>query len=157
MIRLGCILLLASLASAPLLAAETPPAPPPAETSVADRVNELYDRLAKTSDEDEADGIVKALEREWLKSGSDASDLLMTRALEAFASDDYDTSLQLLDSIVATDPDWAEAWNKRATVRFYAGDSSGSAADVAQVLKRNPRHVAGACRPRPHPRAGRTQ
>ena len=157
MIRLGCILLLASLASAPLLAAETPPAPPPAETSVADRVNELYDRLAKTSDEDEADGIVKALEREWLKSGSDASDLLMTRALEAFASDDYDTSLQLLDSIVATDPDWAEAWNKRATVKILRrrferiGRRRGAGAEA------QPAPCWGACRPRPHPRAGRSQ
>jgi tetratricopeptide (TPR) repeat protein len=141
MIRLGSFGLLALLFLSPAVAEDSAPAPEPTEQPQAARVDELFDRLAKTEDSDEAAGIVKALEHEWMKSGSDASDLLMSRALEAFTSEDYPLALQLLDSIIATDPDWAESWNKRATVRFYAGDMAGSAADVAQVLKRNPRHV----------------
>jgi tetratricopeptide (TPR) repeat protein len=141
MVRLASFALVSFLLAAPAFAAEPTPAPSPTEKSQAAQIDELFDRLAKTEDEDEAAGIVKALEREWLKSGSDATDLLMSRALEALSSDDYELALQLLDVVVATDPEWAEGWNKRATVRFYAGDSFGSAADVAEVLKRNPRHV----------------
>ena len=46
-------------------------------------VAELFDRLARTQDSDEAAGIVSALDRLWLESGSDTSDLLMSRALQA--------------------------------------------------------------------------
>src|SRR5271155_4712476 len=90
-------------------------ADPPAEASPASRANDLLSRLAQSQDEDEAAGLVKSLEREWLRSGSDASDLLMGRALEAFAAENYGLALQLLDTVVATQPDWAEGWNKRAT------------------------------------------
>ncbi len=37
-------------------------------------------------------------------------------------------------------PDYAEAWNKRATLRYFTGDFKGSVADCAQVLKLEPRH-----------------
>jgi tetratricopeptide (TPR) repeat protein len=126
--------------AAPALADE-PATSAQQESSTQSRVEDLFARLGKTEDADEAAGIVSALESEWMSSGSDASDLLMSRALEAFSAQDYPLSLQLLDAIVAERPDWAEAWNKRATVRFFAGDSQGSAADVAQTLKRNPRHI----------------
>jgi tetratricopeptide (TPR) repeat protein len=143
MIRLFIVVMFGWLwAAIPAIADPSAPTLPSAtEESDAARIDELYDRLAKTRDEDEASGIVKTLEREWLKSGSDDSDLLMSRALEAFQAENYPLALQLLDAIVQTAPNWAEGWNKRATVRFYTGDSAGATADVAQVLKRNPRHV----------------
>ena len=37
-------------------------------------------------------------------------------------------------------PDLAEAWNKRATLRFIIGDLDGAIKDCAEVLKLEPRH-----------------
>ena len=37
-------------------------------------------------------------------------------------------------------PEFAEGWNKRATVYYLAGEYRQSIADCAEVLKRNPRH-----------------
>ena len=37
-------------------------------------------------------------------------------------------------------PDYAEGWNRRATVYYLAGDYRKSIADCDEVLKRNPRH-----------------
>jgi tetratricopeptide (TPR) repeat protein len=116
------------------------PAEPEAKTP-AEAAAELFDRLARTQDSDEAAGIVSALDRLWLESGSDTSDLLMSRALQAMEGKSYPLALEVLDAIVDLQPDWAEAWNKRATVRWLAGDSKGSMADIAETLKLEPRHL----------------
>ena len=116
-------------------------APEPAAKTPAEAAAELFDRLARTQDSDEAAGIVTAISRLWLASGSDTSDLLMSRALQAMQEKSYPLALEVLDSIVDLQPDWAEAWNKRATVRYLAGDSQGSMADIAETLKREPRHL----------------
>jgi tetratricopeptide (TPR) repeat protein len=117
-----------------------PPAEPAAKTP-AEAAAELFDRLARAQDADEASGIVSAISRLWLASGSDTSDLLMSRALHAMQEKSYPLALEVLDAVVDLQPDWAEAWNKRATVRYLAGDSQGSMADIAETLRREPRHL----------------
>jgi tetratricopeptide (TPR) repeat protein len=113
----------------------------PAPHSRADTLNELYARLAASKDAEETAGIIAAIDRLALESGSDAGDLLMSRAIGAMSVKKYDVALALLDKLVDLQPEWAEAWNKRATVRFLADDDRGSMADIAHVLKIEPRHV----------------
>ena len=45
-----------------------------------------------------------------------------------------------LTELIQKNPDFVEAWNKRATVRFFNGDLAGSETDVFEVLSREPRH-----------------
>jgi tetratricopeptide (TPR) repeat protein len=124
-------------------AQKTPPAPHPdinvPETRTA-FLDELFQRLRDSNDEAEARGIAGAIERVWARSGSDTADLLMGRALSAFRTKEYDLATQLLDKVVAIDPDWAEAWNKRATVRYFADDYAGAMESIAHTLKLEPRH-----------------
>ncbi len=134
---LWIVLAPALLAAAPARSAE----PQTAAKSTAELIDDLYARLAKADDADESAGIVTALQGLWMRSGSDTADLLMSRALVAFGADNDSVALSLLDTVVAIDPGWAEGWNERATVRFYAGDPTGSVADVAQTLARDPRHI----------------
>ena len=47
---------------------------------------------------------------------------------------------RIYSHIIERAPEFAEAWNKRATVRFLAGDHRGSAKDIARVLQLEPRH-----------------
>ncbi len=101
---------------------------------------ELFDRLGKSGDVDEARGIAGAIERVWLRTGSDTSDLLMGRAVSAFQLKQYDLAIEILDKVVVLDPEWAEAWNKRATAKYFADDYQGAMADIGEVLKLEPRH-----------------
>ncbi len=120
--------------------AEASPAPPAKPPTRAEALDRLMDRLAKAQDADEAQGIAGLVQRMWLESGSDTADLLMTRALAAMGEKREDVAAALLDEIIELRPGWAEAWNKRATLRFLAGDDTGSMEDISHVLALEPRH-----------------
>lgn len=53
---------------------------------------------------------------------------------------DADAAERAFSRAIKRQPDFAEAWNKRATLRFFTGDLDGSVADCAQVLRLEPRH-----------------
>jgi tetratricopeptide (TPR) repeat protein len=116
------------------------PQPKSAPKTHAQLLDELFGRLATAQDSDEASGVAIAIQHLWLQSGSDTADLLMNRAASAAAKGDHGLALQLLDKIVLLDPNWAEAWNKRATVHFLDDDDADSMADIGHVLSLEPRH-----------------
>ena len=129
---------------------ERPDAPAPApqakqeapapQTPAAQR-EELYARLHAAKDADETDGIVALLLHAYSQSGSDTGDLLLARARLAMRKNEYSAALKVLDSTVALLPEWAEGWNARATARYLDDDYDGSMADIAETLKREPRHL----------------
>ncbi len=52
----------------------------------------------------------------------------------------YPQAEKTFDALIALNPDFMEAWNKRATVRYVLGDFNGSQDDINEVLAREPRH-----------------
>jgi len=115
-------------------AAPAKPAPRPSS------LDDLFERLAKAESEREAEGISSLIERRFARSGSDTADLLLSRAAEAFGSKDLALSVELLDRVVTLQPNWAEAWYKRATVFYQLDDPVAAMADLHRVLKLEPRH-----------------
>jgi len=115
-------------------AKEQPPAPKPVT------LDDLFDRLSKAGSEREAEGIAKLIERRFARSGSDTADLLLARAAEAFEKKNYPLSIELLDRVLALQPNWAEAWYRRATVFYQIDDPVGAMADLSRALKIEPRH-----------------
>jgi tetratricopeptide (TPR) repeat protein len=100
----------------------------------------LFARLAKAQDEAEAGGVAGRIGRLLGRSASDTSNILMARAMFAVSKDEPTLGEDLLDRILDLDPGWAEAWNRRAGLRFKRGDISGAMTDLAETLKREPRH-----------------
>ncbi len=49
-------------------------------------------------------------------------------------------AFDIFTRVIELDPNWAEAWNKRATVLYLLGDYSGSQKDIDKVLKLEKRH-----------------
>jgi tetratricopeptide (TPR) repeat protein len=113
----------------------------PREKTPAEERAELYTRLAGSKDADETSGIITRLLHNYSESGSDTADLLLKRAHQAIGVENYADALKILDATVALDPDWAEGWNARATARYLDDDYKGSMADIAQTLKREPKHL----------------
>ena len=120
--------------------ADAPPARPSKTPTRAEELDRLLTRLAKARDVDEAKGIAALVQRLWMQSGSDTADLLMSRAMTAMNRDRHDVAEALLGKVIALQPGWAEAWNKRATLRFLDGDDTGSMEDISHVLAIEPRH-----------------
>lgn len=138
-------LLLSALACAALplapVAAET--AVPPARgagSAESEVVHTLLAELKKAPDEEAAELIEQAILRLWLRSGSDTVDLLMSRAMTAMKDENFSLALELLNAVVELRPDYAEGWNKRATLFYRFSDLSRSLADVERTLALEPRH-----------------
>ena len=49
-------------------------------------------------------------------------------------------AVKIFTEVINKDPQWAEAWNKRATVLYILGDYQGSQNDIDKVLKLEKRH-----------------
>ena len=125
--------------AAPSPAPETEPAPAP--KTPAEVREDLYARLAASTDADETDGLVGLLLAAYARSGSDTCDLLLSRARKAMGQKEYDAAGEIIGAAIALLPDWAEGWNARATLRYLDDDYDGSMADIAETLKREPRHL----------------
>ena len=119
---------------------------PPDDVSPAGRgrpafsLDTLFSALKIAPDDTSAKAIEDRIWSIWLVSGSDTCDLLMSRVKDAVDDKNYDTAIQLLDSIIMLRPGYIEAWNQRATVYYLKQDYAHSIADIAEVLAREPRH-----------------
>ena len=116
------------------------PAPAAKPAPRASPLDDLFAPLSKAETEREAEGIASLIERRFARSGSDTADLLLSRASEAFEAKDLPLSIELLDRVVTLQPNWAEAWYKRATVFYQLDDPVAAMADLHRVLKLEPRH-----------------
>ncbi len=105
-------------------------------------LDSLFKQLASAHDPDEAGGIAAAIQHVWMQSDSDTASLLMDRALAAQQGGQLPLALALLDKVVSLQPNWVEAWNKRAATRLLGGDLTGATEDFQQVLKLEPRQFS---------------
>lgn len=76
----------------------------------------------------------------WLHSDNKAVNRLMAQGVIAMQRGALDRALDRFDEITRRAPDFAEGWNKRATVLYMMGRHRESVADVQQVLNLEPRH-----------------
>ena len=76
----------------------------------------------------------------WNRSGSASMDLLSQRADAAMEEQDLDTALSFLNDLVRLAPDYAEGWNKRATIHFLRDEYGRALEDIARTLTLEPRH-----------------
>jgi tetratricopeptide (TPR) repeat protein len=125
----------------PAAAAPQPQKPRQSEAEAyGEAVDKLLGQLATTTEPAAAKRVAAAVLALWSRSGSDTVDLLTARAGEAQRKAKLDVAVKLMDEAIALKPDFAEGWNRRATLHFAAKDYDEAMADLHETLLREPRH-----------------
>ena len=104
----------------------------------------------------------RALDYIWCNAAGEEACARLRTAVRAADQGDFRKALCLLNQLVDQHPNFAEAWNRRASVFWQTGDFARSIADSEKALQLNPHHygawqglglcrlelgdVAGACR-----------
>lgn len=104
------------------------------------RLDGLFDRLKAAASPAEAAPVEAQIWALWSDPCDSAAAALLSRAEAATAQRDYTEALGSLDALVAQAPQFAEGWNKRATVRYMIKDYKGSVEDIRRTLALEPRH-----------------
>lgn len=116
---------------------------PPENNSVietGDTIDRLFEKLRKDPRPQSAQATAGMIWREWADSGSKSIDLLMFWAARAMKEKKSSRAMDLLDQVVTLAPDYAEGWNRRATLHYVMSDLSRSLADIERTLALEPRH-----------------
>ena len=105
-----------------------------------ERLPGLFENLLAASSSEEASALETNIWGIWTESGREDINRLMTLGIQAMSYQLYDVALESFDEVVSLDPNFAEGWNKRATVYWLKNDLSASMEDIQRTLALEPRH-----------------
>ena len=104
------------------------------------RLDALFAQLKAAPSYAAAQPVESAVWHIWSESDDPAVRILMGEGVAAMARQDYRSALGKFDQIVKIAPDFAEGWNKRATVHYLVGLYAASLSDIDKTLALEPRH-----------------
>lgn len=104
------------------------------------RLDELFEQLHTTDNQQAGDDVTDKIWEIWRESGDAEIDKLMKNGIAAMERGHLRQAVFIFDRIIETAPEFAEGWNKRATVYFFLKEYHKSAADVRTTLLLEPRH-----------------
>ena len=104
------------------------------------RLDPLFERLQAAPNLQAAAPVEIAIWAIWTETDDPAARQMMATGISALRAGLSEIALLSFDRLVVEKPDFAEAWNKRATVHFLRGDLAESLADIDRTLALEPRH-----------------
>ena len=103
-------------------------------------VEDLLDKLQKAETIIEAEIIRKKIWNKWIYQVPKNLQKNLNYALDEFYSGRLASAEKAFTHLIIKDPNYAEGWNKRATIRYMLNDLDGSLKDIKTVLELQPRH-----------------
>jgi tetratricopeptide (TPR) repeat protein len=100
----------------------------------------LFAELAASQSVAEAARYESEIWARWLMSGSEAVDRDLARGMSAMDQGDARAAMAAFNAVVAAAPDFAEGWNKRATLHWMMGNFAESISDIDRTLALESRH-----------------
>ena len=76
----------------------------------------------------------------WCRSGVPEHDAMLADGVAALQRSDFIEATKIFTRLIDAAPDWAEAWNKRATARYLQREFAGAIRDCEATLARKPHH-----------------
>jgi tetratricopeptide (TPR) repeat protein len=136
--------------------AQTPPAAIATDPERVRALDALFKGLKAARGDDEADELVGRIWEIWTRSGRPDVDRFMEEGMGYLTIRHLGAARERFTLAIEAAPDFAEAWNKRATVLFLINEPEQSLADIEKVLAIEPRHFGAlAGRGIIHAQAGR--
>jgi cytochrome c-type biogenesis protein CcmH/NrfG len=109
------------------------------------RLNELFDKLHACANADTASRIEDAIWTVWMYDTHEGAELALDRTCNDIAAQRFDIAETRLALLLRRRPDWAEAWNKLATLLYLMGRDDESVAAIHRTLQIEPRHFGAMC------------
>ena len=78
--------------------------------------------------------------RQWCRSGHTEADRLFRAGVNAMQNAELEIAETLFGKVIEMMPQFAEGWNKRATMRYMRKNFAGSIGDCQETLTRNANH-----------------
>ena len=104
------------------------------------RLNNLFDQLFLSNNNMEASLILSKIWDIWAIAESEKTQIIFNDANELMERGKFENAIDLFSKVIDESPDFAEGWNKRATVYFLIGDLNKSISDIEETLSLEPRH-----------------
>ena len=104
------------------------------------RLNNLFKKLNKTENQQEISDIIKDIWDIWYEVDDPKVIEYFEKGIQAMRIRNYPLAVRFFNNLIEEDPNFAEAWNKRATVHFMMGDFDKSMQDIIKTLELEPRH-----------------
>ena len=102
---------------------------------------QLLDKLSQSPNPAISARLITKIWTRWRgEATDDAQHRLMQKGVRQMNAARFIQAKETFSALIALNPNFMEAWNKRATVRYVLGDLNGSQEDINEVLSREPRH-----------------
>jgi tetratricopeptide (TPR) repeat protein len=104
------------------------------------RLPALFDQLKSAPNGAAAAAIERQIWAIWVEAGNPDLDKLMAKGEAAMAAREFPVALAAFNRIIEKRPDFAEGWNRRATLYYLMGEYQKSLDDIVRTLALEPRH-----------------
>ena len=104
------------------------------------RLNNLFKKLNETENQDEIRDLISDIWNIWYEVDDPKVIEYFEKGIQAMNLRNYPLAIRFFNNLIEEDPNFAEGWNKRATVHFMMGNYDQSMQDIIKTLELEPRH-----------------
>ena len=104
------------------------------------RLNNLFKKLNETENQDEIRDLISDIWNIWYEVDDPKVIEYFEKGIQAMNLRNYPLAIRFFNNLIEEDPNFAEGWNKRATVHFIMGNFDQSMQDIIKTLELEPRH-----------------
>ena len=104
------------------------------------RLDYLFERLYETENQEEIRSLISDIWKIWYEVDDPKVIEYFEKGIQAMNLRNYPLAIRFFNNLIEEDPNFAEGWNKRATVHFMMGNFDQSMQDIIKTLELEPRH-----------------